>query len=604
MKKFFALVLVLVMALSLTTAAWGADVTTAADLQAAFTAGGDVALGADIPATSTLTVPAGKTVTLDLKGHIISGDRSSLGGSEPYAALIHVENTAKLIVMDTATNGKITYAGVAGKSGAAVWVEGALVLESGTIEVTGSWKDAGFGVDLRPNAWGTTYTEGASFVMNNGKVASSKTGVRIKDNSADNQNVPVEFVMNNGTVEASGYAVQLMLTDNANEASVKTPDLKATINDGTLNGASASFIVYTDNDSNGTFYASAEDITVSLAGGTYESDVYFYAGTTLDSENVSVSGGTYNGDYGIYNYDTTQDFPVVSGGTFTTEYGAYYAESYLADGNELVDDGTGNMIVAPATGSGAAVSFYVADATATGSWKLLNVYTGVKLENFAKGADEKCLPCYLINGEYFVEVNPAAGAYKLVYGAKTVYLNPVDSTDVVYEAKASLFTNVTKKTDQCGKLVVTDTTKVYYASYDEVNEVYTYYVADKNGSKQILVNGKIVDVELNAVQALTAHKWAGYDAANFVYTSVKCANCDKVAKLYANKTAAGKDAVYIADFGWITAADAALPGTVVAPSTDKTVTSAETFDAGIAMYVGMSVMAACGSAVVIGKKKD
>ena len=39
-----------------------------------------------------------------------------------------------------------------------------------------------------------------------------------------------------------------------------------------------------------------------------------------------------------------------------------------------------------------------------------------------------------------------------------------------------------------------------------------------------------------------------------------------------------------------------------APATDK-VESAETFDAGIAMYVGMSVMAAAGSAVVL-KKKD
>ena len=45
-------------------------------------------------------------------------------------------------------------------------------------------------------------------------------------------------------------------------------------------------------------------------------------------------------------------------------------------------------------------------------------------------------------------------------------------------------------------------------------------------------------------------------------------------------------------------------GTVATPSTDKVVQSAETFDAGIAMYVGMSVMAAAGSAVVIGKKKD
>ena len=41
---------------------------------------------------------------------------------------------------------------------------------------------------------------------------------------------------------------------------------------------------------------------------------------------------------------------------------------------------------------------------------------------------------------------------------------------------------------------------------------------------------------------------------------------------------------------------------VVTPDTDK-VESAETFDAGIAMYVGMSVMAAAGSAVVL-KKKD
>ena len=38
------------------------------------------------------------------------------------------------------------------------------------------------------------------------------------------------------------------------------------------------------------------------------------------------------------------------------------------------------------------------------------------------------------------------------------------------------------------------------------------------------------------------------------------------------------------------------------PAGDK-VESAETFDAGIAMYVGMSIMAAAGSAVVL-KKKD
>ena len=43
----------------------------------------------------------------------------------------------------------------------------------------------------------------------------------------------------------------------------------------------------------------------------------------------------------------------------------------------------------------------------------------------------------------------------------------------------------------------------------------------------------------------------------------------------------------------------------VAPSTpEKVVTSADTFDAGIALYVGMSVMAAAGSAVVLKKRED
>ena len=39
-------------------------------------------------------------------------------------------------------------------------------------------------------------------------------------------------------------------------------------------------------------------------------------------------------------------------------------------------------------------------------------------------------------------------------------------------------------------------------------------------------------------------------------------------------------------------------------TTTKPVVSADTFDAGIGMYVAMSVMAAAGSAIVIGKKKE
>ena len=37
---------------------------------------------------------------------------------------------------------------------------------------------------------------------------------------------------------------------------------------------------------------------------------------------------------------------------------------------------------------------------------------------------------------------------------------------------------------------------------------------------------------------------------------------------------------------------------------NKGVNSAKTFDAGVAMYVGMSLLSVAGGAVVIGKKKE
>ena len=41
-----------------------------------------------------------------------------------------------------------------------------------------------------------------------------------------------------------------------------------------------------------------------------------------------------------------------------------------------------------------------------------------------------------------------------------------------------------------------------------------------------------------------------------------------------------------------------------ADDTKKGVDSAKTFDAGVAMYVGMSLLSVAGGAVVIGKKKE
>ena len=45
-------------------------------------------------------------------------------------------------------------------------------------------------------------------------------------------------------------------------------------------------------------------------------------------------------------------------------------------------------------------------------------------------------------------------------------------------------------------------------------------------------------------------------------------------------------------------------GTTTTPDADETVTSPKTFDAGIGLYIGMSIAAAAGSAVIMGKKRE
>ena len=123
----------------------------------------------------------------------------------------------------------------------------------------------------------------------------------------------------------------------------------------------------------------------------------------------------------------------------------------------------------------------------------------------------------------------------------------------------------------------------------------------------ILVGTEIVEAYAFTSNPLNQHVWApsGYDKTTPV--SALCGICGAKANLYtAAKTPASSVIVAVLPVGGtnynvvMTSAGSYVPSV---PSTDK-VTSAETFDAGIAMYVGMSVMAAAGSAVVLKKRED
>ncbi len=245
---------------------------------------------------------------------------------------------------------------------------------------------------------------------------------------------------------------------------------------------------------------------------------------------------------------------------------------------------------------------FVATTNEDQPWEMLQTYVQ-KLETMVYGdeAGENSLPYYSTDKGAFVECVPAEATHKFVYGATTTYVKSVDPADLAYMAKA-VAVQVTYE-DVCGMIKVAklDAAKTFYASYDPITGDFAeLYVANAKSTTNVLVDGALVAADVYVGETEVDHAWAGYDVVDNAYTTVKCANCEKVAKLYANATAAGKKAENVG-FGWITAADAGFG--VSAPAASDKVESAQTFDAGIAMYVGMSVMAAAGSAVVL-KKKD
>ena len=166
---------------------------------------------------------------------------------------------------------------------------------------------------------------------------------------------------------------------------------------------------------------------------------------------------------------------------------------------------------------------------------------------------------------------------------------------VEYEGTGTVFTNFGTK---CGQFNLTgyDKTATYYTTNEKDND--KLYKADKDGTVALMVEGKLVKVVEAAadVTKTVAHaaiptvkdgKVVGYTCATCKLAAVEAPN---YASIPANNSG------IIENTNWYFPA--------VAASTTNTTTSPKTFDAGIAMYVGMALTSVAGSAVVIGKKKE
>ena len=201
-----------------------------------------------------------------------------------------------------------------------------------------------------------------------------------------------------------------------------------------------------------------------------------------------------------------------------------------------------------------------------------------------------------------VEVAKADATFQMKVDGVVKYLAPCD-----YTAYNAVGTSV-KAGTKCG-----DYDKDEYGSAKLVKVEDDLYVVSDNGETHILLNGSVVPATKVDEPAIVAHQWATIegkivldedDLAKLaeVKGTVVCKACNTKATVTNDKATIPTDATVmeVTEGVWMFW----TKGTTT-PSTDKgNTTSPKTFDAGIAMYVGMALTSVAGSAVVIGKKKE
>lgn len=172
-----------------------------------------------------------------------------------------------------------------------------------------------------------------------------------------------------------------------------------------------------------------------------------------------------------------------------------------------------------------------------------------------------------------------------------------------------------------GKVERNCTTSVFDTDvyFDKDNAAFVK-VEDGTGTYNMLYNGVILSVDdVTDEIAEGSHLWIKGDKVDDGIYNVKCASCGATAVAYETLKLAGTKTVvkYDQAKGIATANDMEKNWegdlldsdwyVTTSASTDTKTDgnkSPKTFDAGIAMYVGMALTSVAGSAVVIGKKKE
>ena len=268
--------------------------------------------------------------------------------------------------------------------------------------------------------------------------------------------------------------------------------------------------------------------------------------------------------------------------------------------------------------------------------------TAFAADKTAFGDAKNGVPAY--DSAYSYEIKAAAPAYEKNVGTFQVLKTDVEAKTVTSEG---VFVKVAD-VEQASKILVVGNTITYLADssfgtkYDakaaevktvdtakncgeislgkDVDALYSldgkYYVASPVGSKVLLVGDtllKVAEATRGTDYTEVSHSWNATATTKDGKTTITALTCDTCKKSFEFKTSAA-DAVkafgadgYTVETVKVENVEYTLYVKNVATATTpagNTTTSPKTFDAGIAMYVGMALTSVAGSAVVIGKKKE
>jgi hypothetical protein len=381
-KKLLAVVLAVMMVVAMvpaTVAFASTSVSTLANLKTAFTNGGDVVLGSNITVNSTISIPTGKTVTLDLNGKTLNETKNY--AIENYGTLT-IKGEGKLTTgrgcVDNYGTLNVeggTYVATDSTGGAALFNENSssvINFNAGTIEaasigisnygsgtvVINGGKISNESYDyalIFNNAKGTVKINdgevtakyiavknpsGGSVVVNGGTVHSDKLAAIQNSNGTAtiNGGVVSSNCSSKTNTKAEGYQYTLVncgtlvinegATITGVHGAVNVEDGSATINGGTITVANS------DNGGNDAFYplyvtACSGDVSCTVKGGTFINNG---ARTVVD---VDGSGNEANGNGDIN--------VTISGGTFEATDGVQAIISNNKSGKGLVCDVTGGL---------------------------------------------------------------------------------------------------------------------------------------------------------------------------------------------------------------------------------------------------------------------